>query len=127
MRVAGFHHSWVSLIRVHRDGICGDVRCREGHIDDDARRMQHDAKLSCCRCWRSVDLSSTDGKGSARWLERGSRWRSGFLHCAAHDKTVSSFGRNDGFLAVGEGERKATAIARTKATAAATTTAKANT
>jgi hypothetical protein len=26
-----------------------------------------------------------------------SRWRSGFLHYAAHDKTVSSFGRNDGF------------------------------
>jgi hypothetical protein len=24
--------------------------------------------------------------------------RSGFLHCASHDKTVRGFGRNDGFL-----------------------------
>ena len=29
------------------------------------------------------------------------RWRSGFLHCAAHDETVSSFGRNDVFCWVG--------------------------
>jgi hypothetical protein len=29
--------------------------------------------------------------------------RSGFLHYAAHDETVSSFGRNDGFL---EGENR---------------------
>jgi hypothetical protein len=44
------------------------------------------------------------------------RWRSGFLHYAAHDETVSSFGRNDGFFDLGEREQ-ATATATAKTTA----------
>jgi hypothetical protein len=55
------------------------------------------------------------------------RLRSGFLHCAAHDKTVSSFGRNDGLLAVGRKTSKGKGTATTKATAKAKATARTKT
>jgi hypothetical protein len=41
-----------------------------------------------------------NGKGAAV-AGRGYGSRSGFLHCAAHGKTVSSFGGNDKALFVG--------------------------
>jgi len=46
---------------------------------------------------------SPRGPGRLCWDGAGKevRWRSGFLRCAAHDRTVSSFGRNDGSWGVG--------------------------
>jgi hypothetical protein len=38
--------------------------------------------------------------GNSAVAGRELRSRSGFLHCAAHDETVSDFGRNDDFLGV---------------------------
>src|SRR5712691_1523500 len=74
--------------------------------------MQHDAKLSCCRCWL---LSAT----TVGWERFGVEKRISPL--AAHDKTVSSFGRNDGrAFGYGKGQAKAT----TKATAMALGTSK---
>src|SRR5260370_16610732 len=61
------------------------------------------------------------GQDGRCWAE--SWWRSGFLHCAAHDKAVSSFGRNDGCWLRRRKQTRATATATAKATATATATA----
>jgi len=45
--------------------------------------------------------------GSALVGFRACGERSGFLHCAAHDETVSCFGRNDGSLRLVEKTGKA--------------------
>jgi len=38
------------------------------------------------------------------------RWKSRFLHCAAHDEAVSNSGRNDGFLVWRESKEKGPAF-----------------
>jgi hypothetical protein len=38
-----------------------------------------------------------DEEEGGPWCEAREEERSGFLHCAAHDTTVSNFGRNDIF------------------------------
>jgi hypothetical protein len=47
-----------------------------------------------CECQEAAALIIAlrpENRGDGIWVD------SGFRHCAAHDKTVSSFGRNDSF------------------------------
>jgi hypothetical protein len=44
------------------------------------------------------DRQQQQERQNAGFLRVGMQQRSGFLHCAAHDETVSSFGRNDGSI-----------------------------
>jgi hypothetical protein len=52
-----------------------------------------------------------DDKLGGWWRRTGNRKsNSRFLHCAAHDETVSSFGRNDGLCAAKRRRRRTVAI-----------------
>jgi hypothetical protein len=64
-------------------------------------------------CWAFRDRVGVERV--AVWAMNGLGQRSGFLCCAAHDETVSCFGRNDDFFEIEERRSAAAATATAKA------------
>src|SRR5258708_1873788 len=92
VRQGGAGLSGIRLSRFEHREIAGKGFERVSHTAASWKAKNREARRAGWRVW--TVWKESNGRNAAG--ER-SRWRSGFLHSAAHDETVSCCGRNDIF------------------------------